>query len=435
MTAEAVHQAIDEVFSDLEGLDVLLSGLSDAEILDGVEKLALAQSRLTTAQAKLLGAYDGRDLHELDQAKSPSVAIAHRTGQPLTRCRKRIKQARKLTRCFPRLAVALAKGEMNWDQAELWFDMADDVFLCDLLQEHEEALLACVWDSTLRLMKEQLAQWRGLVAPEQEDELVDRRLNKVGARRYQDYEGNAHLEQVLDPVRAALQNSVIDVVRERLFAQDWAEAAEKYGEAHAGSNLRRTNEERLAEAVHLLIMAGAGSGDAFTFGPPVRALVKVLVDDQTLVDETARQLGISRPDRSITDLKKRVCSLENGTSIAPSEAYQLAVLGQVMRIVLDGKNILTNVGKPKRFFKGALREAILARDRNIGCDVPSCIEPLSRCEIDHVEEFSRGGPTEHWNGSPKCKRHNLAKQNGRFRSIRDAGGRVRTYRLDGSEIT
>lgn len=50
-----------------------------------------------------------------------------------------------------------------------------------------------------------------------------------------------------------------------------------------------------------------------------------------------------------------------------------------------------------------LEQAICARDRT--CDHEGCEIPSRHCEIDHTIEHSRGGPTAHHNGRPRCSYH------------------------------
>jgi hypothetical protein len=76
----------------------------------------------------------------------------------------------------------------------------------------------------------------------------------------------------------------------------------------------------------------------------------------------------------------------------------------VRRIVFDGSSRVTDVGATRRLFTGAARAAIEARDRT--CYHPTCEEPASRCEIDHITPWAEGGPTTLDNGRLACGFHN-----------------------------
>jgi hypothetical protein len=61
------------------------------------------------------------------------------------------------------------------------------------------------------------------------------------------------------------------------------------------------------------------------------------------------------------------------------------------------------------------RRAIIARDRE--CLIPGCHVPASWCEIHHVAEHSRGGPTHTDNGVLICWYHH--------RTLDSSGWKVR----------
>jgi len=55
-------------------------------------------------------------------------------------------------------------------------------------------------------------------------------------------------------------------------------------------------------------------------------------------------------------------------------------------------------------FTGATRRAIEVRDRH--CTHPGCTIPADQCPIDHITEWSTGGPTTQTNGRLLCAHHN-----------------------------
>ncbi|AZA11298.1 HNH endonuclease signature motif containing protein [Corynebacterium gerontici] len=58
-------------------------------------------------------------------------------------------------------------------------------------------------------------------------------------------------------------------------------------------------------------------------------------------------------------------------------------------------------------FPAKLRHIITMRD--LHCRFPGCEVPAHACDIDHVLEFNRGGPTEVSNGQLLCRRHHNMK--------------------------
>lgn len=83
-------------------------------------------------------------------------------------------------------------------------------------------------------------------------------------------------------------------------------------------------------------------------------------------------------------------------------AIQAACTGAIQRVVFDkGRIVGTTV--TDRVFTVHQRRAIIARDGE--CLIPGCHVPASWCEIHHVVEHARGGPTDTDNGVPLCWWH------------------------------
>lgn len=76
--------------------------------------------------------------------------------------------------------------------------------------------------------------------------------------------------------------------------------------------------------------------------------------------------------------------------------------GTVQRVTLDRGRII-GISSADRVFTVHQRRAIVARDRE--CLIPGCHVPASWCEIHHVVEHARGGPTHTDNGVPLCWWH------------------------------
>jgi hypothetical protein len=59
-------------------------------------------------------------------------------------------------------------------------------------------------------------------------------------------------------------------------------------------------------------------------------------------------------------------------------------------------------------FRGRLRQFVTFRAGT--CRNPICRQPASRCDIDHVVPYGKGGRTCSCNGGPECRRHHQTKQ-------------------------
>jgi len=83
-------------------------------------------------------------------------------------------------------------------------------------------------------------------------------------------------------------------------------------------------------------------------------------------------------------------------------AAQTGCTGTIHRVIMDEGRIIA-LSTTQRVFTAHQRQAIIARDRE--CLIPGCHTPATWCEIHHVTEHARGGPTHTDNGVPLCYFH------------------------------
>ena len=67
--------------------------------------------------------------------------------------------------------------------------------------------------------------------------------------------------------------------------------------------------------------------------------------------------------------------------------------------MFDGPSRVVDLGQARRFV-GAARRAVEIRDRH--CTHPGYDEPAQRCQGDHIQPWSTGGPTTPDNGQLRC---------------------------------
>ncbi len=92
----------------------------------------------------------------------------------------------------------------------------------------------------------------------------------------------------------------------------------------------------------------------------------------------------------------------SGAHVPISVAAQTACGGVIQRVLMDEGRII-GISTTDRVFTVHQRRAIIARDKE--CLIPGCHVPASWCEIHHVTEHARGGPTHTDNGVPLCWWH------------------------------
>jgi hypothetical protein len=99
-------------------------------------------------------------------------------------------------------------------------------------------------------------------------------------------------------------------------------------------------------------------------------------------------------------------------------ARHVACAGAVQRVVFDANGRIIQLGTLERAFTHHQRRGISVRDG--GCLIPGCHVPAEWCEIHHVTEHSRGGPTHTDNGVLLCWFHH--------RTLDTSGWKIRMNR-------
>ena len=84
-------------------------------------------------------------------------------------------------------------------------------------------------------------------------------------------------------------------------------------------------------------------------------------------------------------------------------ARHTACGGTIQRVLFDPEGRIVGIGSTERIFTTHQRRAITLRDTE--CLIPGCHVPASWCEIHHVQEHARGGPTHTDNGVALCWHH------------------------------
>jgi hypothetical protein len=84
-------------------------------------------------------------------------------------------------------------------------------------------------------------------------------------------------------------------------------------------------------------------------------------------------------------------------------ARHTACGGTIQRVLFDPEGRIIGLGNTDRIFTTPQRRAITLRDHE--CLIPGCHVPAAWCEIHHVQEHSRGGPTHTDNGVALCWHH------------------------------
>jgi hypothetical protein len=133
----------------------------------------------------------------------------------------------------------------------------------------------------------------------------------------------------------------------------------------------------------------------------------------TAASDGVPQLGGAAPTLIVAatpgelDRHDGVAFLQGGAqdagAVSSAVARHIGCSGSVQRLILGPDGRILELGGPQRVFTGQQRRAITVRDGE--CIIPGCHVPAAWCEIHHVIEHHRGGPTHVDNGVPVCWFH------------------------------
>jgi hypothetical protein len=373
---EALTEAIDEL------LAVDVQALTDTQLHDLTIGLQRQRSRLAAVRANASGAWDGRRIWSEDGSKSAGARLARECRMDPNAAASEIRRARKL-RSMPATATALGDGSLSVDYADL-LTRANTGDARALFARDEQMLVNLLGPMRYSTAKRTVAYWRSRADDESEKKRADRQIGGRHGCADRTFQGGVHVSAFLPRVGGTGFYDEFHRLERQLFEEDLAEARRLHGD-DAMAHLARTGAQRGADAMMLMAERSASAAEG---GRKPAPLFTVLIGYETFAG--------------------RICELEDGTVVHPAELQQFLAEAEIERVVFDGPARVIEVGERTRFFKGALRRAIQVRDRH--CQDPAgCDEPITRCDVDHFEEFEDGGLTTQENGGLKCGFHNRRK--------------------------
>ena len=361
-----------------------LVALDPVALADGQALRALHRglARLEAVTTRAAAAFDRSGGWKDDGARGAAPWLAAECSLPEATARRRV----RLGRALPHLPAAEATwlaGAIDASAVGL-LGRARTERTAERLAADEPELVGRARTLHPRAFARVVAYWRLRADP---DGVEDEGAALHQGRRVHlsaSLAGTWFLDGVLDPVGGEVVATAVARVDDELFRRDWAEARAEHGDDARADQLRRTPAQRRADA--LVELARRGTAVPAGARAP-RPLFTVHVDAGTL--ERLCELGRSR------------------TVVAPGALVPWLAEADVRRVVFAGADRPVGVGPTRRFFTGADRTAVEARDRQ--CFHPTCSVPAEDCEVDHVVPFAGGGPTTPDNGRLACGFHNRSR--------------------------
>lgn len=241
-------------------------------------------------------------------------------------------------------------------------------------------------------------------------------------------------EMVFEASGGTLDGAFLREVLDRFADAEWLadrdEARERLGSDRVtAADLRRTAAQRMFDAM-VAVFRAACSAPAAT--ATVDPLVNIVVDDDTAARVMRMVAGESVEPMSPLRFEQHRCETVDGVPLSLEAVASAMLIGRLRRVLVAPDGLVIDMGRSRRLFSGAAREAVLVRDMR--CLWPGCELRTGLCHTDHTVEWAAGGPTSPWNGGRACSHHNLFKSRHGYTTRRDQHGHWHVTRPDGTEI-
>ena len=365
-----------------------LDTYSAQDLLDQYEGLHKAIERLSFEAARTLAAIDERSAFATASYTSTSSFVAHRCRIRAGHARRRVANARGLTR-MPTVAKLAAEGVISTDQITVLVEArnaAPEVF-----DDHEPGLADVAIDLPMvRDFQRAIDYWKQAAIDPPDG------LEEQCAQSY------LHISETMDGMVKI--DALIDKERG----------------ARLISALRRAtppptiNDQRSAMQRRL---------DAF---------IELVDREPVNTKPTAARLAIHIDWDTLTGQGVTLAETDNGT-VLPRSVIDRIACGDITigRIIYGPDSQILDYGRTERLVPPHLRNAILAKFRE--CVIGGCDRPAQWLDLHHIIPWSQGGPTNEANIIAPCRHHHTAIHNGNI-LVKGNAHNTRFYRRDGTPL-
>ncbi len=337
-----------------------------------------------------------------------------------------------LLELLPMLAAAVSEGRVGPDQVRLLARLHANDRCRPLLPDSEALLVGHAITLTWREFRQVCLRWEAWADPDgaHRDHEASRENRHVSSSQV----GAGHvLHAEGDALTGDIIKEILDAHVEAEYQADLAQRSQQYGDQANKYPLRRTARQRRYDAFFTMCTKSAGTTESTDRVPLVNIFCTEAVLNQAIRQFFSPGNTDAGPEAaSPVSERMRLCETASGAPVDPHDLVIAALIGQVRRVVVDTAGRVIDLGRRSRLFTGAAREAVLlGGDR---CCHPGCEMRIRNIQIDHLDAWAASaGPTNPFNGGPRCPSHNRAKERGQFTVKRDATG-WHHFRPDGTEI-
>ena len=409
---------------DLDGFRVLRGQERDEEFM-AVEREIRRLQAIQTSRVRVVetsGSY-GDDqflnitswVQGVTNASRPTASAVVRTG--------------RLSADMPILGAAVAAGTVGPDQLRLLGRLHANDRCRPQLPEFDQIMADAATTLTLRRFRQVCTHWEGYADPDgnHADHETSRKNRSI---RFSTHGTGFGLQVEGDALTGEMIREIVDAHKQAEYLTDIADRAAKHG-ANAGEHpLARTGRQRRHDAFVNAIIKGSGTTESGGVSP----VVNIVCTENVLQDAIREYLGATPATAQDVPVSARfrLCETVSGAPVSNRDLALAALIGHIRRVVVDSTGRVIDLGRRKRLFTGAAREAVLLTGNS--CSWPGCDEHSYNLHIDHMSAWATlKGSTSPHNASPMCAKHNHAKQHSKTTVKRDETG-WHHYRPDGTEI-
>ncbi len=367
------------------------------------DQAALAELAALSLQARArLDAFDASvamfaaELAAAGRCEGPEVLLAV-GGRRSVREAKAVADRGVVCGLLPELHDALSAGTVSAGHVDAVARVAsrlDDDARTELVG-HAMSVLQWAQGMAVEAFERKVCRFGRMLARDDGVGEHERMRRQRSVRRWVDrQDGMCHTHITLDPEADARFSAALD-------AAVAAEQAKPDDEA-------RTFDQLKADAFINLVTGARGGGRR-------SGEILAIVDHQTMVD------GLHA---------RSVCETSDGLPLPPEAVRRMACDAGIIPVVLDGAGVVLDVGRSNRVASAGQRQSLRAMYRT--CGHPGCQVRFGDCEMHHVVEWIRAGPTNMANLLPLCSRHHHLVHEGGWHLTLDADRRITLTLPDGT---
>ncbi len=246
-----------------------------------------------------------------------------------------------------------------------------------------EAATTCTWAEFIQVIR----YW--LLAADPDGASPEHQVASRYCRLTKDADGGVVGAFRLDPIAGEAVRTALEAEEQHLFRSD-----------AANGDGGRSPTQRRADALVAIAARGSGRAERTMPAPLVHLVLGEQVAEQLLADRPVELSAASVDGR---------CELIDGTPVHPRAAAEVLARASFRRLVLSADGAPLDLGRRVRAFPPHLKQVLLVAARG-RCAIRGCDAPVGWLQADHVQPFSRGGPTALWNGQILCDTHNKLKR-------------------------